>query len=238
MGINNYFGGKASYSAKISRVIHDVRKHEREYIEPFCGWCSVLERVVLSEGFEKYTASDVNESVATFWKEISDGTFVPPTEFITKEEWIRLKKEKTPSAMQAFVGICYSFDGGWFRGYSPKYAPHNFKNPDNISKVLVKRGDAMRDVSFSCCDYTEYVDREGCFFYMDPPYETRTEHYRFNDFEINRFDSGAFWDFTRKLSEKNTVIISEYMAPDDFECIAEFPGKRKGKTEKLFKTKT
>ena len=54
-----------------------------------------------------------------------------------------------------------------------------------------------------------------------------------------------FWDWCRKMSEKNLVFVSEYKAPDDFICVWEgevktnFASQRDGAThkavEKLFK---
>lgn len=58
-----------------------------------------------------------------------------------------------------------------------------------------------------------------------------------------QFNSIEFWDKAREWSKKNTVIISEYTAPDDFKCVLEivtktYSGNEKGgklnKIEKLF----
>ena len=60
------------------------------------------------------------------------------------------------------------------------------------------------------------------------------------------FNTEEFWDVMRNWSKNNDVYISEYVAPDDFECVLEIQTKtdiRNGKNqldkrvEKLFKYK-
>lgn len=58
------------------------------------------------------------------------------------------------------------------------------------------------------------------------------------------FDHALFWDVMRFWSLSSTVVVSEYSAPDDFVCIAEFPskmglrvgkdGEQPSRTERLF----
>ena len=39
------------------------------------------------------------------------------------------------------------------------------------------------------------------------------------------FDTEEFWEIMRQWSRNNDVYISEYNAPDDFECVLEMPTK-------------
>jgi DNA adenine methylase len=76
------------------------------------------------------------------------------------------------------------------------------------------------DVHFSCCDYRDWdkLFDDGKLvnyvIYCDIPYENTTQY----GFNIN-FNYKEFWDMMRKWSTKNIVLISEFNAPDDFECI-------------------
>jgi DNA adenine methylase len=65
--------------------------------------------------------------------------------------------------------------------------------------------------------------------YCDPPYRNTKEY-------NNRikFDSDGFFEFARKLSENNIVLISEQSAPDDFECIWKQSVKRQIDTSNKF----
>lgn len=57
---------------------------------------------------------------------------------------------------------------------------------------------------------------EGCLIYNDPPYKgTKTYNTSKN------FDHNKFYDWCREQAKHNVVFVSEYNAPDDFECVWE-----------------
>ena len=70
----------------------------------------------------------------------------------------------------------------------------------------------LQDVKFDCKDYRE-LEYENALIYCDPPYANTTEY------TVGNFDNKEFWQWCRDMSKTNTVIISEYIAPDDFKCI-------------------
>ncbi|MGP8215254.1 MAG: hypothetical protein ACLQQ4_06805 [Bacteroidia bacterium] len=76
---------------------------------------------------------------------------------------------------------------------------------------------------------------KGAIIYTDPPYADATKY----DF-VKVFDYTEFWDIMRKWSKDNTVLISEYSAPDDFACVREADYKvqmcavQQHRKEKLF----
>ena len=84
--------------------------------------------------------------------------------------------------------------------------------------------------------YDEIHIEENSVIYCDPPYNNTAQYV------IGDFDSNAFFDWCRK--QKELVIVSEYDAPDDFQCVANFnrrskfqggkKGKGCGKWERLF----
>jgi DNA adenine methylase len=235
MGINKYYGGKHRYASKIVEVIDKYANEHHTYIEPFCGWCSVLSKVVDRKIFNEHVASDANESIVKFFHESSRGTFVPPDD-VSEEEYHILKNQQVPSALQAFAGICYSYGGIWFRSYGANSDPKHFGTRHTFPEKIMERVKKLKDVTFAHALYHEYANREECFFYLDPPYKGRRENYKNNiDAEIP-FDTNEMWEFARKLSEKNTVLVSEYNAPEDFECVLEFHGRHD--TEKVFKLKS
>ena len=84
--------------------------------------------------------------------------------------------------------------------------------------------------------YDDIYIEENSVIYCDPPYNN-TAQYVTGD-----FDNNAFFDWCRK--QKELVVVSEYEAPDDFQCVANFNrrsklqggtnGKIDGKAERLF----
>jgi DNA adenine methylase len=76
---------------------------------------------------------------------------------------------------------------------------------------------------------------QNYLIYCDPPYENSTKY-------KDEFDHADFWNWARVVSKNNTVLISEYNAPDDFECLWSKDltttldkNSRKVDTEKLYK---
>ena len=100
---------------------------------------------------------------------------------------------------------------------------------------LLKITEKIKDVDFFCKDYRN-INPKNKIIYCDPPYLN-------NDYLQNKyfkFDTEEFWKIMRRWSKNNIVIISEYTAPDDFECIWSndihtiHNKKSNIKTEKLF----
>lgn len=96
----------------------------------------------------------------------------------------------------------------------------------------------LQDVNFECADYRN-LNFENCLIYNDCPYENTTKY-------SNSFDHQEFWQKMREWSKNNDVYISEYNAPEDFECVLEIKTKteirtknngREDRVEKLFETK-
>ena len=59
-------------------------------------------------------------------------------------------------------------------------------------------------------DYRDVPLPDGCVVYCDPPYGGTKEYAGI------KFDSNAFWDYMREISQNHLVFISELNAPDDF----------------------
>lgn len=82
--------------------------------------------------------------------------------------------------------------------------------------------------------YDEIHIEENSVIYCDPPYNN-TAQYVTGD-----FDNNAFFEWCRR--QKELVVVSEYDAPDDFQCVATFNRRSKlqggikgnGKAERLF----
>ena len=87
-------------------------------------------------------------------------------------------------------------------------------------------------LNFKCCSY-DFWNPKGAFIYCDPPYADTGQSYF-----STKFDSDKFWETVRKWSKNNIVIVSEYKAPDDFKCVAEYRVRMKlnsdMRTERVF----
>jgi len=104
--------------------------------------------------------------------------------------------------------------------------------------LALKQSPKIQNVDFICDSY-ENLDFENCLVYADPPYQGTT------GYKTGAFDHDKFFNWCREQAKKNVVFVSEYKAPDDFDCVwqgeikTNFASNRKSAThkavEKLFK---
>lgn len=204
-----YLGGKSYICREIAYVLKSLRKEDQIYIEPFVGGAWVLCQM---DGVR--IASDINRHLISFYEAVSKG-WLPPRK-ISEETYrsMKLRPQNFPPEEVAFAAIGCSFAGKWFGGYARgregDYAAECLRSVKKHSK-------ALRGVQFLSTSY-DRIHPTDSLIYCDPPYKSTTGYTAGGVFNHTKF-----WNVVRKWSERNTVIVSEYQAPHDFECIAEFP---------------
>lgn len=226
-----YFGGKAKIAKYIVPYLESVRKKNQIFIEPFVGGANIISKM---SGSRK--AYDFNEYLIEMYKAVQNGYELPNT--LSEDEYQHIKNNKDEDkVLTGFVGFGYSFAGKWFGGYA---RGHGGKNgyADTSKRSLLRKMSTMSDVEFGYADY-KTLEFDNCLIYCDPPYKNTTKFTGTPD-----FNTEEFWDVMRKWSKNNDVYISEYEAPDDFECVLEIKtttdirnkdNKMEKRVEKLFK---
>ena len=215
--MTRYHGGKQRIGKEIAKIIAEkVRETEIEiegYCEPFCGMLGVYQHI--PKYFEnmdmKYRAGDTNESVCMMWQAAQQG-WVPPIS-CSEERYNELQNEETSSAEKAYIGHQFSFGGGYFMGYNGKYG--NATSYKRVPEKVCRISNELKDVEFSTGTYTQFSHLENYIIYCDPPYANTKCTYS------EKFDSNSFWNWAREMNKTNVIFISEYSAPDDFECVYE-----------------
>ena len=144
--------------------------------------------------------------------------------------------------LTGFIGFTLSFGGKWFGGYrrdkaGTKGCPVNeYTQTQRAKKSAIKQSKLLQGVRLVCSTYDNLEIPEKSIIYCDPPYQGTTSY-------KDGFSHEAFWQWCRdKSKEGHKVYISEYSAPDDFECIWEMDvssnlsktKNSKKATEKLF----
>lgn len=222
-----YLGGKSKTRKKIAAFLESVRKPDQPYFEPFVGGAWVLQEMT-----GKRIASDGSYPLIAMYKDLQNG-WIPP-EVLSEEEYQTLKKDADPyNGMRAFAGFGCSHSGKWFAGFA-RSGSRNYCG--NARNSLLKQLPKIKDVQFRYGVYTDFSPIES-LVYCDPPYHGTTQYGAFSG-----FDHALFWQTMREWSKNNTVVISEYNAPDDFRCVLEVPtktdlrvaGKKENRIEKLF----
>lgn len=204
-----YLGGKSTASEHILKILNNPFFDNYKYIEPFCGYCHILRRVINKKS---YTISDNNELLIVLLKHIQKTKNKHPN--ITQKEYTYLKNNISKNKLRAsYAAFCYSYNGKYFGGYVNQYGDRNYPNERKRYYDLLHDNESFKEASINLNDYTKYKNVKNSLIYCDPPYHNTTEYH-------SSFDSNKFWDFIRDLSKDNYVFISEYTAPKDFICIS------------------
>ncbi len=233
-----YMGSKLRYAKELLPIILKNRKPNQYYVEPFVGGCNMIDKV---EGLR--IAGDSNKYLIALWKGLQkDRKLIYP---ITKELYNLARNEYNKNNLVIFdefeigaIGFCGSFNGRFFGGgYSGIVKNRNYilEQCNNITKQIEK----IKNIEFYNCNYDKLPIPNNSIIYCDIPYQGTKEYDTKNKF--NHLD---FWEWCRIKSKNNDVYVSEYNAPNDFECIWEKninvsirPEKTLKQIEKLFKYK-
>lgn len=211
-----YMGGKSRYGKKIAAHIND-RIGGRLYVEPFCGALNVARHV----DADRMVLNDMAPCLTQLFEEVAAGKFEFPSS-VSREEYDALKTQARAgqhTTMSTFVGFGLSFGGKFFGGYAKNQAKRDYL-ACAINLLSKKMEDlSARDVQWSNLPYDALVFDEPSLIYCDPPYAGTTNY----EANAGAFDSNAFWDWCRERSaEGHILLISEYIAPEDFEIVEEW----------------
>ncbi|NRB59727.1 MAG: DNA adenine methylase [Winogradskyella sp.] len=204
-----YMGSKARFAKDLLPIILKDRTANQTYIEPFAGGMNMIDKV---DGIR--IANDQHEELMAMWQALIYDKWDPP-QSVSEEAYkdIKYNQDKYPKYLVGYVGF-NSFGGKWFAGYRrDKEGKRDYwgEHYRNITKQVPK----LDGVLLSCKSYNELEIPENSIVYCDPPYASTTK-YR------DAFDHDQFWEWCRQQSKAgHRVFISEYNAPDDFECIWE-----------------
>ena len=236
-----YMGSKNRLSKYLVPIIESyINKETEGYIEPFVGGANIIDKV----NCDNKIGYDVHNELIALLNYIKVNDDIP--EIITEEEYEKVKnnKENYEDWYVGLVGFCSTFGAKYFGGYArSKKDKFNGEKSYLAIKNLKKQSVNFTNITFECKDFRNIKNIKNHVIYCDPPYRNTTKY------KTETFPYEEFYDWCRKMSKDNIVLISEYWMPDDFECIWEkeskvnFDSNRKSnedknkRIEKLFKLK-
>jgi DNA adenine methylase len=230
-----YFGGKGTIANEICMLINQWMDRGQVFLEPFVGSAWIVRDIKTKCRY----ASDTNPYLIAMYQALQKG-WIPPTHFNQSEyDALKANKEEADPALVGFIGAFCSFGGMWFAGLAKvptisrdRMVGRNREYVKAAAHGCLKLVPSIRDVVFGCRSYDDWKPKNA-FIYCDPPYADTGQSY----FSTS-FDTDKFWDTMREWSKNNIVIISEYKAPEDFKCVAEYRVRMKlnseFRTEKVF----
>ena len=230
-----YMGSKNRIAKHILPIMLSERKTDQWWVEPFVGGANIIDKV---KG--KRIGADINAYAIDALISIRDYTLDLPksNKEFTENDYKNLRTSDD-YRHKGYAGFAFSYGakwlGGWRRDNVGKrdYVRESYKN-------ALAQGPLLQGVRFINSSYLNLKIPDNSLIYCDPPYAGTTKY-------KHDFNHEVFWKWCRDMTDKgHNIFISEYNAPDDFECIWEKQivssltkntGDKKG-TEKLFKYKT
>lgn len=206
-----YVGSKNRLSKDLAPIIQSYITNETEgYLEPFVGGADMIDKIKCN----KRIGTDNHKYLIAVLKKLSEG-WIPP-EDITEEKYkdIKNNKEKYPDYLVGYVGFQLSYGGKWFGGYRrDKVGKRNYSL--EAYKNTIKQIPNLKNIQFEVFDFRDIpLDKiKKYVIYCDIPYRDTTKYL------TGGFPYEEFYEWVKKASVNNTVLISEYNMPDDFKCI-------------------
>lgn len=245
-----YMGGKFRQSKEIARIIGRDNGTGFRYFEPFCGGMWSACRVIQELQPVEVVLSDISEPLICMWRGLINGEVELPR-YVTDMEYAEYKRNKDPkNPMTAWFGHGVSFGGKWFGGMARQdktkgrqevydFSPQVSSTMKQV-EILKKGNPTLRLSSYEDLVFLP----KGWVIYCDPPYEDSTKAHNYT----GTFDHEKFWEDMRIISKDNSVYISCFKCPGDFEVLHDWGdtivrhnngnSEMKGKiTEKLVKFK-
>lgn len=203
-------GSKTKYSKQIIPILQEIldKGNYKGFIDGMCGDCNIIDKIK----HENKIAYDIDKYLIDLYHQIQKTDFTFP-EKITREMWDSCKNtpENNPEWLVALVAYFTSYSARGFNGGFAMNGKRDYytERLNNFKSQIPY----LQDIKFEVKSIYD-LDCEGYLIYLDPPYKD-TKPYD----SAEHFNHYLFWDKVRELSEKNTVIVSEQKAPEDFKAI-------------------
>lgn len=235
-----YMGSKNKISKHIVPIIEQYVSENQLFVDLFVGGFNLVDKITKTKNI---VCNDNNEFLMALFEKIyeTNGKCLYQYDTITEEMYydVRDNKDKYEKWIVGLVGFCATFGARFFEGYA-RGNKSNGERRDipnesirNIRKQWEQYLSKINPVLL-CSDYKD-LHFDNAVIYCDKPYSQGKKY------KNQTFSNDEFWEYVRNESKKNVVIVSEYDAPSDFECIWEMPVKTclnkdnpVVRTEKLF----
>lgn len=205
-------GSKARFAKSIyAKICELTPRNNRAWVEPFAGGMNMMSSVPIEDG-PRY-ANDVNVYLIEMFKAMSVG-WIPPRS-VSRQFYEKCRNLDEELHVIGYVGFNCSYSGKWFGGYAGEVLTktgvvRNYQ--DEAFRHMQTQITNLKDVRFQSTSYTNVEIPKNSIVYCDPPYAGTTKY-------KDQFDHSVFWDWVRLISTEHDVYVSEYSAPEDFDCV-------------------
>lgn len=211
-----YLGSKSRISKELVPIIQSyIDKNTVGYLEPFVGGANVIDKI---EHHNKI-GYDIHPQLIALLKKARDDYESLP-DILDEKDYIEVKnnREKYEDWEVGLYGFCATFGAKYFGGYArakdEKYAG---QRTESALKNLKAQALNLKNVTLANYNFLDIPtdNLKGYVIYCDIPYQNTTAY------KTEKFPYEDFYEWVKKLSIHNTVLISEYTMPEEFECVWE-----------------
>ena len=212
-----YVGSKNRLSKHIAPIIQSYIDDNNitQYLEPFVGGANMIDKI----NCDKKIGLDIHKELIALLKYIQDENNELPVT-ITEEEYNNVKDNRInyEDWYVGLVGFCATFGAKYFGGYARGYKSDGITKrdmPNEGIRNLQRQRNDLKDIHFATMSFLNipYDKIKNYVIYCDIPYRNTTKY------KTESFPYEKFYDWCRKMSKNNIILISEYNMPDDFKCI-------------------
>lgn len=206
-----YVGSKNRLSKDLVPIIQTyITKDTNGYLEPFVGGANMIDKIQC----DTKIGVDLHEELIELLQYAQQNE-LPET--ISEDEYkiVRDNRENYPKWYVGLVGFCGSFGAKYFGGFAKGNDTRNRSQEAIRNLKKQSKKPEFKNTQFIHMDFRDLSQDKvkGYMIYCDPPYRGTTKY------ETEEFPYEEFYEWCKKASENNTVLISEYTMPDEFECI-------------------
>ncbi len=205
-----YIGGKTRHAKELLPIILKNRKPWQFYVEPFVGGFNMIDKVdgLRIANDNHYYLIELFRAIQYWWE---------PPENLSCDEYYELKnnKEKYMPRLVGFAGFGCSFAAKWFGGYARGNKKNGMARNYCLENrnALIAQSEKIQGIEIHNLNYWDLNIPPKSLIYCDPPY-ANTQKY------LTTFNTKFFWEWcTQMVNDGHTVFVSEYTAPDNWECI-------------------
>ena len=209
-----YVGSKNKLSKELAPIIQSyITKDTKGYLEPFVGGANMIDKIQC----KKRIGCDIHEELIELLQYTRDYYNLLPN-VIMEDTYKEVKdnKDKYEKWYVGFVGFCATFGAKYFGGYArAKSDKYNGEKSEKAINNLKKQAPDLEGIDFKCTSFLELPKDKikDYVIYCDIPYRDTTKY------KTETFPYEEFYQWVKDMSVHNTVLISEYNMPDEFECI-------------------
>lgn len=209
-----YVGSKNRLSKELAPIIQSyINSDTKGYLEPFVGGANLIDKIQCTNKI----GVDIHEELIELLKYVQEYSNLLPKRVLenTYNE-VKNNKNKYEKWYLGLVGFCSSFGAKYFGGYARDSKDDNSgKWSEGAINNLKKQVPNLQGIKFINASFLDLPKDKikGYVIYCDPPYRNTTKY------KTEEFPYEEFYQWVKDMSIYNTVLVSEYNMPEEFECI-------------------